>query len=279
MNDEGQVTEAMTVTEPSKEQVRADRQAGMDQEEQPIEPSARSVPDQEIDDEQTRQWAAEGIPPADVTITQVPIGDTPFGRPGRSIGRSTVPQPMVSPTRTPCQHCDGRGFMPGINDLLRESIGLLGESGDEVVRTFYTALFQAAPDLVSLFPGDPREGDFGSDHRGAKQRELLLEALAALATNYDPADAEKMAGLDAALKRFGRAHAAFVRKDGTIKGATWEEYAAVKEALFTTLVRAAGELWRPEFTEAWGQAYDYAAAAMLIEQYRSGFAAPRFARS
>jgi hemoglobin-like flavoprotein len=133
--------------------------------------------------------------------------------------------------------------------------------------------------VAPLFPGNPTEGDLGADHKGAQQREKLLAALAALADLYDPDDDEKMERLDRALASFGRSHAAFARKDGTVRGATWEEYGAVKEALFATLVTAAGEKWKAEYTESWSQAYDYAAAVMVAEQYRSGFAAPRFPRA
>lgn len=192
--------------------------------------------------------------------------------------RAAVPRQRVTARRESCVHCQGAGYMPAINDYLRESASLLDDQGDEVIRTFYTTLFGMAPELVKLFPGNPTQGDLGTDHKGAKQREKLLGAIVALADLYDPDDGDKMDRLDTALKSFGRSHAAFVRQDGTIKGATWEEYGAVKEALFTTLVRATGSMWRTEFTESWSQAYDYAAAVMLAEQYRSGFSAPRFPR-
>jgi hemoglobin-like flavoprotein len=134
--------------------------------------------------------------------------------------------------------------MPGISDYLRESIALLGDQGDAVVRQFYTTLFRSAPDLVSLFPGNPTEGDLGADHKGARQRELLLAALVALSDLYDPDDADRMQRLDTALGSFGRKHASFARPNGTIQGATLDEYKAVKDALFATLVSAAGNAWR-----------------------------------
>lgn len=217
---------------------------------------------------QEQQWQAEGIPPLERPAY-----------PSRLAARAAVPHAIVSPHREMCEHCGGSGYMPGISDYLRESIALLGDQGDAVVRTFYGALFRSAPELVSLFPGNPVEGDLGTDHKGAKQRELLLGALVALSDLYDPDDADRMQRLNTALASFGRKHAAFTRPDGTIKGATLEEYAAVKGALFATLVQAAGNAWKAEYTEAWSQAYDYATGSMLAEQYRSGFAAPRFPRA
>jgi hemoglobin-like flavoprotein len=220
--------------------------------------------------------------PADTMAREVPIRQTPF--PPRMamagpIGRSAVPRPMVSQTREACPHCQGAGYMPNVNDYLRESVALLGDQGDAVIRTFYVQLFRSAPEVAALFPGDPTKGDLGSDHKGAQQREKLLAAIVALSDLYDPEDPDKMERLDRALGSFGRSHASFVRKDGTIRGANWEEYAAVKEALFSTLVTAAAEAWKAEYTEAWSQAYDYAAAVMIAEQHRSGFSAPRFPRA
>lgn len=222
------------------------------------------------DKETVARWEREGIDPSAVTTT-LPATV--------SIGSAVVPSPMIQAGRTECPYCKGRGYVPGINDLLNESLALLGDSGDDVVRAFYSRLFVAAPNLRAIFPGDPTQGDLGTDHKGARQRELLLSALAALADLYDPADSDKMDRLDSALKRFGRTHASFDRKDGTVRGATIEEYAAVKDALFTTLIRTAQDEWKAEYSEAWGQAYDYAAGVMIAEQYRSGFTAPRFARA
>lgn len=209
------------------------------------------------------RWKREGI---STTGTNIAAGKAP------------VPTPIINPARIDCTHCGGRGYVPGLNDLLNESLALLGDQGDEVIRAFYSRLFMVASGLAALFPGNPTEGDLGTDHKGARQRERLLNAIAALADLYDPADADKMERLDSALERFGRSHAAFARPDGTIKGATIEEYAAVKDALFTTLVRTAQDAWKAEYTEAWSQAYDYAAGMMVAAQYRSGFTAPRFAR-
>lgn len=210
-----------------------------------------------------------------------PVADQPAftPEPPRMAASAAVPRQMVPMLREPCPHCEGTGYVSGINDYLRESIALVGDHGDEIVRRFYTVLFRSAPDLAALFPGNPAEGDLGTDHRGADQRERLLAALIALSDLYDPGNGDKMAKLDTALGAFGRSHAAFVRKDGTIQGATIEEYAAVKDALFQVLITFAGAAWKAEYSAAWSQAYDYAAAVMLAEQFRSGFAAPRFPRA
>jgi len=195
--------------------------------------------------------------------------------------------PLVAAERQPCRHCEGMGYVPSISDNLRQSITLVGDSGDEIIQAFYAELLALAPGLASLFPRDlldprsPSPGDMDgeSPRSGRGQRDKLLHALKALSEMYDPADDEKMARLDTALKAFGRSHAAFVRPSGEIKGATWEEYAAVKEVLFRTLTAAAGSAWKPEYTASWSQAYDYAAGVMIAEQHRSAFSAPRFPRA
>lgn len=250
----------------------------MDEQLKPAEPAG---PD---DETREQRWAREGIEVSGQSAARSYASGDPITVAGpiprmAMQGVAAVPRPVVSQHRTVCEHCQGSGFMPGISDYLRESIALVGDQGDEVIRHFYERLFTAAPDLVKLFPGDPTKGDLGTDHKGAKQREKLLAAIVALSDLYDPDDPEKMKRLDNALRSFGRSHAAFSRGDGTVKGADWEEYAAVKEALFATLVSAAGNSWKSEYTESWSQAYDYAAAVMLAEQHRSGFSLPRFPRA
>lgn len=242
---------------------------------QRIRPMARVRSDQEIDEEQRQRWGRAGFDPpgGEMVISEVQTARATFG-----VGER-VPEPLVRLVREPCAHCDGRGYMAGLNDLLKESAALLGDQGDEVVRLFYSALFKEDPDLIALFPGDPREGDLGTDHRGVQVRELLLAAVLGIAEYYDPGNPEKMGRLRKLAEAWGRKHAAFARRDGTVRPATLEEYASVKHALFTTLVRVAAEKWRPEYTEAWSRAYDCVAGWMISEQHASAFTAPRFARS
>jgi hemoglobin-like flavoprotein len=172
-----------------------------------------------------------------------------------------------------CPHCRGTGKVLTDNDLLRESLALLGDHGDAVVREFYINLFDLAPDLAALFPADLLRED---TIKG--QRDKLLKALASLAQLYDPARSEQMGVLDTHLQSFGRMHASFNRPDGSVRGATLDEYHAVKVVLFNTLHAAAGEAWRPEYDDVWSQAYDYAAAAMLFHGQRSGFKSARYRR-
>lgn len=274
--------------EPSEETIRENREEGMAQDDaaaaQPLAAVARQTPDAQLDAELEARWAAEGIPDTQTAMAgasvDAPVSPPPFR--GRMAVPATrpAPAPLVSPVRIDCEHCKGVGYVPGVNDLLVESAALIGDRGDEVVRLFYSTLFSDAPAMAYLFPPDIVSASAGTQNSaGVAQREKLLGALVALAELYDPGVPGKLDRLNSALTRFGRAHAAFARQDGTTWGATLEEYAAVKTALFSTLVRVAAEHWKPEYASAWSQAYDYAAAVMIAEQLRSGFVAPRFPRS
>lgn len=240
---------------------------------------------------------------APVPLSSYPDGDDPFP-PLRAGDITALPegyhfQAMAAPDdtatrmraseiralREPCAHCLGKGYIMTTNDLLRESIALVGDGGDMVIREFYTRLLGAAPDLAALFPPDLLTAAEGEDIDGGwKQRDKLLAALVALSQTYDPADAESMRVLDTHLLAFGRAHAAFQRPDGSVKGATVAEYEAVKQVLFGTLVDAAGPAWRDEYTAAWDEAYEHAARGMIAGQYavtleRAGDLHPRQPRA
>lgn len=176
--------------------------------------------------------------------------------------------------RKSCDTCGGTGYVKTLNDLLRESADLLGDAGDAVVANFYHRLLDqetgAAPHLAPLFPADivtAARGDETSE--GAMQRELLFGALEALAKWYDPDDDAAMERLENALRAYGRRHSAFRRPDGSVRGATLQEYAVVQGVLFDTLHAAAGEAWRPEYDAAWIEAYDFAAVTMMHEQHRN----------
>jgi hemoglobin-like flavoprotein len=233
--------------------------------------------------------------PRDVPVHPLPPYDTlpipdvppiPYRPRSPEMPDHTAEQPAVqdqseSPTETDlrmvavpthdrevCRHCRGSGYRMSTNDLLRESIALLEGSEDEVIRRFYEHLLRQAPDLALLFPSDLIDpmSPVDDERTGRRQRDKLVAALAALANSYDPGVVEKMEVLDTHLAAFGRAHAAFRRPDGAVRGATVSEYHAVKVTLFATLHDAAGEAWLPEYDTAWDEAYEYAARHMLAAQ-------------
>jgi hemoglobin-like flavoprotein len=225
---------------------------------------------------------------------------------GRPVTASApVPAPIVSNERQTCQHCEGTGYMPSVSDLLRESAEWISDM-DSVVKAFYEHLLdlahgdavmaakmkgatdeqagragdEAVADLAYIFPADlltARAGQEGS--RGAAQRDKLAKALVALATMYDPSDADAMARLDTALTSMGARHASFARRDGTVSGATLAEYNLVKRALMDILSAGLGPKLTAAHAAAWSQAYDDAAGTMLRVAARQTSTAPRFPRA
>ena len=174
------------------------------------------------------------------------------------------------------------------NDLLRQSLTLLGDDPaghQSVVAEFYRRLLLAAPNLARLFPSDLT--DPLSAGEGRAQRDRLLEALLTVGKNYDPDSPPSddpeypspMELLNAKIKAWGRAHAAFQRPDGSARGATLREYGAVFEILMGTLHDATGSAWHPSFDVAWEEAYDYAARGMIASAWESGFKSARYPRA
>lgn len=185
-------------------------------------------------------------------------------KPNEEVVMTEVPTENLE-LRAPCPACFGTGRVLTVNDLLRQSLLLLGQDDtvhQKVVATFYRDLLADAPDLAPLFPDDLT--DPKSDGAGKVQRDRLLAALIALGQSYDPDNVETMGVLDTHLATFGRAHAAFRRPDGTVRGASVLEYTAVWESLAGVLEELEG--WERRFTVAWQEAYEYAAARMIAAQ-------------
>jgi hemoglobin-like flavoprotein len=219
------------------------------------------------------------------------IGEKPVKQP-------RLPKPIVSAIGEECPHCGHK--MPGIKELLEESAGWITDM-DAVVVAFYNQMLDmahadavnaslalgrsreqaeldgqdAVDDLDFIFPKDLLTAAAGEDSRGAGQRDKLAKALVALATTFDPGNPDKMTRLDNVIKSMGHRHAAFERRNGTIQGATLEEYALAKRALFAVL-STLGDRLTAAHAEAWSQAYDYTAAGMMQVQITSGATAARF---
>lgn len=205
-------------------------------------------------------YAAVSAPPAsgpDMSY-DVSNGELVAPTPDES-GVHALPDPtVVTGQRVDCTTCQGRGYViKTTSDLLRESIDLVGPIADDIVRDFYTKLLAAAPDLAQLFPPDLLDAD-ETDH----QRDKLLAALVALATEYEPRDVERMQRLAVKLEAFGRHHAAFDRPDGSTRGATMYEYGVVGNLLLACLAEAAGHAWTIAHSHAWLTVYEWAADVM-----------------
>lgn len=153
----------------------------------------------------------------------------------------------TSEHRARCVHCGA--LRPTEFELVNESIDALAPRGADLIGSFYANLFAEAPELREIFPGDM-----------SAQREKLLGAIVALARNFDPADAGRMAKLDAALEQFGTSHARFGEY------ATPEAYATVGRILLLTLEDFAGKLWTAALAQAWRRRYRYASGRMIAAQ-------------
>jgi methyl-accepting chemotaxis protein len=132
-------------------------------------------------------------------------------------------------------------FLMALNlDALETSFDLVAPRGEELVETFYTRLFTAAPAVVPLFAGT----DMG------KQRTKLLVTLVLLRKSLRDLDA-----LVPTLRELGRRHVGY--------GARPEHYAVVGDTLIAAMAEVAGAAWRAEYTRAWADALSVVAEAML----------------
>ena len=125
------------------------------------------------------------------------------------------------------------------SQALRESFALVGKSGDEVPRYFYSYLFLIAPEVRQLFPIS----------MGA-QRDRLVAALGRIVAEADNPDV-----LVPYLQQLGRDH----RKFDVVA----QHYEAVGQALLATLAYFAGDAWTAELQQGWTDAYTLVARTMI----------------
>jgi nitric oxide dioxygenase len=124
-------------------------------------------------------------------------------------------------------------------DALETSFDLIAPRGEELMDVFYGRLFTAAPDVRALFPSDM-----------ARQKTMLLGALVLLRKSLRNLDA-----IVPTLEGLGARHLAY--------GAKPEHYPVVGETLIGAMAEVAGDAWRPEYEEAWQNAFELVAGTML----------------
>jgi NAD(P)H-flavin reductase/hemoglobin-like flavoprotein len=122
---------------------------------------------------------------------------------------------------------------------LRDSFALVGKSGDEVPRYFYSYLFLIAPEVRPMFPVAM-----------GVQRDRLVAALGTIVADAD--DPERLVPF---LQQLGRDH----RKFQVVA----QHYEAVGQALLATLAYFLGEAWTPELQRGWTDAYTLVARTMV----------------
>jgi methyl-accepting chemotaxis protein len=125
-------------------------------------------------------------------------------------------------------------------DALETSFDLLAPRGEELVDTFYARLFAAAPSVVPLFSGTDM----------SRQKAKLLATLVLVRKSLRDLDA-----LAPKLRELGERHGAY--------GAEAAHYPVVGAALIGAMAELAGDAWRPEYEQAWADAFALVAGAML----------------
>jgi hemoglobin-like flavoprotein len=125
-------------------------------------------------------------------------------------------------------------------DALETSFDLVAPRADQLMDTFYTRLFEAAPGVKPLFAGTDL----------ARQKSMLLSTLVLLRKSLRNLDA-----IVPALRKLGGRHVAY--------GARPEHYPVVGAVLIASMAEVAGEDWRPEYDRAWASAFELIAGVMI----------------
>ena len=124
-------------------------------------------------------------------------------------------------------------------DALETSFDLVAPRGDELMNIFYARLFVAAPGVRTLFPRDMET-----------QKKMLLSALVLLRQSL-----RNLEEIVPTLRDLGARHLAY--------GARPEHYPVVGAALISAMAEIAGPDWAPEYEQAWADAFDVVAGAMI----------------
>jgi hemoglobin-like flavoprotein len=123
---------------------------------------------------------------------------------------------------------------------LEKSFDLVAPQGDELMRTFYDKLFEAAPSVRPLFADVDME----------RQRQALLNMLLVLRESLRDLD-----DIVPDLEELGARHVEY--------GAQAAHYPVVGEVLIGAMAQVAGDAWKPEYTSAWQGAYQVVQDVML----------------
>jgi len=125
-------------------------------------------------------------------------------------------------------------------ELLEESFDLVAPQSDELMRTFYDNLFEAAPGVRPLFAQVDWE----------RQRQALFNMLLVLRESLRDLD-----DIVPDLEELGARHVEY--------GAQPEHYPVVGEVLMGSMAQVAGDAWKPEYTAAWQAAFPVVQGVML----------------
>jgi hemoglobin-like flavoprotein len=129
---------------------------------------------------------------------------------------------------------------PSQQDLIRSTWGQVAPIADAAARIFYDRLFELDPSLRAMFAHTDMEA----------QRKNLMQTMTVVVKGIDRLDA-----LLPAVEALGRRHAGY--------GVRPAHYATVGRALLETLAIGLGDAFTPEARDAWSEAYEVLAGAML----------------
>jgi len=124
------------------------------------------------------------------------------------------------------------------NEIERVQVSLAMVDPDAAAELFYTRLFDVAPQLRALFPGDMTE-----------QKRKLMATIAFAIDGLG-----NMPSVVPAVRRLGERHARY--------GATPAHYRIVGETLLWTFHEALGERFTDEMHAAWAKLYNLLSATM-----------------
>ena len=127
--------------------------------------------------------------------------------------------------------------------LVQQTFAELVPAADAAAEAFYGRLFEIAPAVQPLFPGDMTE-----------QRRKLMASLAFVVHGLSD-----LPSILPAASALAKRHVAY--------GATAEHYPLVGEALLWTLARALGPRWTPPIASAWTAAYTTVSDVMIEAAY------------
>jgi nitric oxide dioxygenase len=137
---------------------------------------------------------------------------------------------------------------PSQVDLVQQSFAKVAPISERAAQLFYGRLFEIAPEVKPMFPGDMTE-----------QRKKLMATLAVVVGSL-----KNLETILPAASALAKKHVSY----GVMAG----HYTPVGAALLWTLEKGLGPDWTPELATAWTTAYTTLSGYMISEAY--GASAP-----
>ncbi len=127
--------------------------------------------------------------------------------------------------------------------LVQQSFAKVAPISETAALLFYDRLFEIAPSVRSMFPGDMTE-----------QRRKLMAMLTAVVNGLN-----NLESILPAASALATRHVSY--------GAKAEHYPVVGAALLWTLEKGLGEAWTKEVADAWTAAYATLSGYMIVQAY------------